>query len=547
MGRPDCLLLTVVWIHSTWLPGAALGADDGTASHTPQQVARQIDRIIDKQLAAHNVPSSPLADDAELLRRASLDITGRIPAMKELDELLEVAATGRSTLIDRLMTSADYGQHFGTLWHNLISGRETSMARPPDTRRLADWLTAAFNQNRPWNLMARHILTAQGSHGDNPATIFFTLNGDSRGAPQPNVIAGSTGQLFLGVQLQCAECHDHPFSDWSQEDFWGVAAFFSRVENSGNKGGAKRTITESPLESQQQPAIVIPAASFTNVGASVSARLPFATESRPAVESGTRNSTPPTTPLLREVFADWLTSPNNPFFARNLVNRLWAHFFGRGLVNPLNDFRQENPPSHPELLDLLSREFIASGFDQQHLIRCICQSRAYQRTSRPTPGNADDEVLFSHMSIKILTPEMLLDSLSLAVGTEVLSPTRPPMDFRNPLLPLYSPREQFVNLFRTLPKNGDPTEYTHGVPQRLVLMNEQLFNAQTPVVVRLINERVDAKNGIEHLYLASLSRLPTQQESQDAKRFIAAATCLQEGLDGVLWTLLNRSEFILNH
>ncbi len=507
-------------------------------------VARQIDRLIDEQLAEKDISASPRATDAEFLRRVFLDMAGRIPSENEAREFLDSRDSDkRAELIERLLASPRYGQRFGTEWHNLFVGRETSMARPPDTRLLSAWLTKAFNENRPWNELVTQILTAKGSYAKNPAGIFFTLNGDSRGIPQPNVITGTVSQLFLGVQLQCAECHGHPYSHWSQTDFWKIAAFFGQVSQSSNKGGAKREIKETPLKPNQRAVIKIPESSFTNVGREIEAALPG--DGRDSHNADARNADAKLGP--RETFAAWLTSADNPYFALTIVNRLWAQFFGRGLVDPLNGFREDNEPSHPELLELLSREFVASGFDQKHLIRCLCNSPAYQRTSQALPKNRNDSTGLSHMNIKVLSAEALLDSLAIAFGREMLSAERPKMNFRNPLLPLYSPREKFIRLFQTNRKFSDATEYTRGVPQLLFLMNQPQFNAGAPFVKQLAADGNNPLQNIDRLYLATLSRRPSEQERDASIRFVKQQPTPREGYDGVLWTLINRSEFNVNH
>ena len=542
-------LYLVLWVIVP--PASGVAASNALTPGRAGEIAARIDSLIQHRLIQERIPPSPVCNDAEFLRRAALTLTGQIPAVAATESFLtDQNSEKRRQLIDRLLQSEFYGQHFANTWNRLFTGRETGMARPPDTRLLRKWLVAAFNQNRSWNQLAREILTASGTHGEQPATIFFTLHGNSRGIPEPNVITNAAGTLFLGIELQCAECHDHPFRRWSQQDYWGLAAFFSRVKDSGNKGGVKRWIRETAREPDQPVVIDIPAASFTNVGTAVEARLPD-------TEVDLSGTVSP-----RQAFAAWATSSSNPWFARNLANRIWAHCFGRGLLHPLDGFTREagdasdsettshsTPahPTHPEVLDLLASELTASGFDQHHLLRCICLSEAWQRTSRALPENEDDTLLYSHRSATVLSSEMLADSLSVAWGSPVLSDTRPKMNFRNPLLPLYSPREKFVRLFRTLPKDADHTQYTHGVPQLLFLMNSPALNRDAPVVTQLLQAETATSDAIEHLYHATLTRPPTAEELTAAADFVASLESRRDGLEGVLWTLLNRSEFIINH
>ena len=519
--------------------------------HAVQSIARQIDQLVSRRLAAEGLPPSPLSSDSVFVRRAFLTLTGRIPTVQDTVGFLDdAAADKRLKLIDRLLASPSYGEHFANHWHRLLTGREFGMARPPDTRLLATWLAEEFNANRPWNELATRILLAEGTHGKQPATIFFTLHGNSRGIPEPNVIATTAGKLFLGLDLECAECHDHPFRNWSQQEFWSLAAFFSRVQDSGNKGGTKRWIKETPLEPGQAPALAIPESSFTNVGMKVAARLPDPVKT----ELDGRSS-------LRSVYAAWMTSDENPFFARNLANRIWAHCFGRGLMNPLDGFRRDPnrtvtaqddqsrraQVTHPELLQLLATEFVAAGFDQKHLLRCICSSKTWQRGSEPLAQNQHDLELYSHRTPTVMTAEVLLDSLTVAWGDALLSDQRPKMDFRNPLLPLYSPREEFLHLFRTLPKDADQTKYTQGIPQLLFLMNSPELNSEPPLVDQLVRVQTDVASAVEQLYLAALARRPSREELSDALDFIQGQQTPRDGLVGVFWTLFNRSEFMINH
>lgn len=239
---------------------------------------------------------------------------------------------------------------------------------------------------------------------------------------------------------------------------------------------------------------------------------------------------------FRPRFAEWATASENPYFARAAVNRLWAHFFGRGFVNPLDNFDESNPPSHPELLDRLAKEFTSSGFDLKHLARCIANSKTYQRTHLPTPGNEADTVAFSHMAVKVLTPEALFDSRALATrgGTE-----RP------------EAREQFTRTFR-FDDESSPTEYIQGIPQLLRLMNAPVVGSAkgdrgTTNIERLISSSTDRTEAITTLFLAALSRRPTASEVELMSDYLSRRKDDREGYRGVLWILLNSSEFALNH
>ena len=249
---------------------------------------------------------------------------------------------------------------------------------------------------------------------------------------------------------------------------------------------------------------------------------------------------------FRPTFAAWATAADNPYFARAAVNRLWAHFFGRGFVNPLDGFNETNPASHPELLQRLAREFASSGFDLKHLARCITTSKAYQRTSRPLPGNESDVKAFSHMTVKVLTPEVVYDSL--AVVTSVDKNDFPiPAGKKGKGGPggLGLSRETFVRYFRN-GEGTDATEYLQGIPQHLRLMNAPMLNRGAPVVDRLSRSETSQTEAIEALYLTVLSRRPTTGETRLMGGYLSRRNNAREGYSGVLWILLNCSEFALN-
>jgi hypothetical protein len=520
-------------------------------SRDARKLAADIDRLINARLAAETIPASPSADDAEFLRRVYLDLTGRIPTAEKATAFLESKdPEKRSKLIDELLASSDYGQHFGNVWRNLVIRRDANMIRPPDTEPFARWLADNFNQNRGWDKLVSELLTVEGSTVEKPQGVYFVLNGDSRGNPEANIIASSTVQLFLGVQMQCAECHDHPFAPWKQSDYWGVAAFFGKVKNAGAaKGGAGGGITESGTAKAGKGAadtpkvaanasIIIPSTAFKSVGKVVKAKFPQGAE--PKLQDSES---------FRPAFAQWLTSPENKYFAPNAVNRLWAHLLGKGFVTPVNDFSADNPPSHPELLELLAKEFIAAGYDQKHLIRCICNSRTYQRTSQPLAANKMDNRLFSHVEVKVMSSDVLYTSLTIALERKDLfaAPAKAPAAKKGQPQATTSGMQQFLTAFNTKEDGADATEFSHGIPQALRLMNQLPFNSGGAIVERLVKSGKKSDEIIRSLFLATLSRLPSDEEMQELTTYVARKKNTHDVYCGVLWTLVNRSEFILNH
>jgi hypothetical protein len=275
-------------------------------------------------------------------------------------------------------------------------------------------------------------------------------------------------------------------------------------------------------------------------------RLPEHDQLRPPKLLGGAVLQPAAGVPLRRALAEWLTAPENPYFARAMVNRMWGHFFGRGLVNPVDDMHEGNPPSHPELLAELTRQFIASGFDLKYLSRAICSTDAYQRTSRPLEGNARDQELFSRMAIKVLTPEQLFDSLTALTGGTGRpggGPGRAPFNSRN------DPRHEFVAFFRS-EGDPDPTSYDRGIPQLLRMMNSPQFlgpRTEDVILRQLAQPGVSPEQVIEGLYLRVLARRPEAEERRILDDFIHRHRDPQQAYAEVLWALLNSSEFILNH
>ncbi len=595
--RPSAWVAFVVVLI---VPPASAADPRPGKSNEPQTVARAIDRLLDKRLAEAKIPASPPADDAEFLRRVSIDLTGRIPTLERARAFLESSDPDkRSQVIEELLASREHGLHFATLWRNLIAPSNPVKGKPaPD--RFTPWLAEQFQRNRGWDQIVSDLLTAEGDLGRDVQTTFILANSESF-QPQANLLAGSTARFFLGVQVRCAECHDHPFAEWKQSDFWGLAAFFGRLRNTSQKGPPFLLTEDLDPSASARPtgaAIVIPSGAGKGAGQTVKAR--FLLGAQPTF---------PDEGKLRPALAAWVTSAENPFFARALVNRQWSWLFGRGFVNPVDDFREGNPISHPELLQLLAEEFRSSGHDLKHLLRCICNSQAYQRTSRPLPANAADHKLFSHMVIKPLSPEAFYDSLSLVTGASmpkdgmkkpgpvnkpgakgqapIVKPGAKPTDpAAKPVKKMPEPggkpapkppepggkpapkppepgnkpggkvpapvgtsesREDFVAFFRTQGEVTEENVFGQGIPQFLKRLNGDLFNRGSPLIGRLVQSGASEEQVIESLYLATLTRRPTAEERELMSGYLAKRGNREQGYAGVLWILLNSGEFVLNH
>jgi hypothetical protein len=499
----------------------ASAADKPTAA----EMARHIDRAIEQKLTAEKVPPSPRADDAEFLRRAALDITGVIPSAERVTAFLDSKDPNkREKLLDDLLASPQYGRHMADVWQHLLLPRDS------DNRRLqpgplVTWLEESFNANKGWDRIVRDLLTATGTQDESPAVTYFLAN------PTVDKQTDSVARLFLGVQLQCAQCHNHPFTRWKQDDYWAMAAFFMKVRpdrvNQAAKAGNSPGISEN--------------------GKGKPPRLPEAARTVPAKffqgEQPRLDRDAPSRPVL----ADWIVSPKNPFFARAMVNRTWAQFFGRGFVNPVDDLRQDNTPSHPELLQNLAESFAAGSFDLKVLIKGICLSETYNRTSRPAAGNEKDETLFSHVLVKPLTPEQLYDSLNVVLGSAPRGRETPGGKGQVGRRLAGGPREQFIAFFAA-DEGALATEYHAGIPQALRLMNAPQMNNTNAVAASLAQGQRTPAQVVEQLYLSTLSRRPTAEETKRLTTYVEKHDgAPRQAYGDIVWAVLNSSEFALNH
>ena len=490
---------------------------------TSAEVSARIDKLINDNLADSNIPPSSRATDSEFLRRVYLDLAGRIPTAEEAKTFLDsVDAEKRSKLVDNLLAGKDYARHFADIWQGLLISKNTDarrVQRPPFT----DWITTQFEKNRPYNELVRDILTATGPQDKNPATTFWLTQ------VTVDRMTDTIGKVFLGSQIQCAQCHNHPFTGWKQDEYWGMAAFVMKV--AARPPGNKQTT--SP-EVRETPRVVKGKKNLPESVKFVDAK--FFGGAKPKVKE---------TDPLRPVLADWLCASDNPYLAKATVNRLWALMFGRGLVHPVDNINDTNPASHPQLLDELTAQFQAGGFDLRAMLRAMALSETYQRSSKPVPGN--QEVLseaYARMPIKVLTPEQLFDSIVTVLGTPdtPAAAKRAAAQKKNPNAA--GPRQQFLALFEGDP-DADATEYLAGIPQVLSLMNSPRMNAPS-AAVRLTQGLGNAE-AVDKLYLATLSRRPTGEEREKALKVVRQSDTPRQALGDVLWALMNSTAFASNY
>jgi hypothetical protein len=511
---------------------------------TAAELARQIDVHVGRALAAKKIPVSPKSDDAEFLRRVYLDVAGVIPSLDAVEAFLDdTRFDKRARLIDGLLSAEEYARHMTDQWREFLIPNTAAAARRRHETGI-QWLEEAFRTNRPYDEFIRGVLTADGMQRNNGATTFLLTHQSLDEATD------RLSRVLLGVQITCAQCHDHPFADWKQDDYWGTAAFFSKVKHQYERIEKVEHYGVSEM-GDRKPIMTPP--SFKQV--------------EPTFLGGLRPKLDPARPYL-PVFVDWLASAENPYFARAFANRLWRKLMGRGLVEPVDDLRDANPGTHPELLALLGEQFRLNGFDVHYLIRAMTLSETYQRTSRPLDANRDDREWYSHMPVKVLTPYMLGDSIQTVMRLGDPPPATPapsapvarlaqaaasgkpvpevPDDKLRAAQRLRSTRDQFASFFRG-EENPAPTAYETGMPQALRLMNSQDMFRGSRVVAALGRKYERPESMIEPIYLAVLARRPTEEERRIALGYVKAQPEAPRALNDVVWALLNGTEFVTNH
>ncbi len=505
--------------------------DKPTKKLDVQGLANLIDKHIEDRLSAEQIQTSPEAGDAEFLRRVYLDVLGVIPSAEKTEAFLTSKDPNkRAKLIDELLADPRFGKSFAEQWANLMLPVETNNRRL-NREPFEKWLTAQFNDNKPLDKLAFDIINASGKQNENGAVTYYLANASV------DKITDNVTKMFLGVQLQCAQCHDHPFVEWKQVEYWGMAQFFVNVTLTLNPNqAAKKGMSPGIYEKPPKPA---------KRGKRTRARrLRLPKEAKKVVASFLQDKTDlklKADDERRPVLAKWITSPENPYFAKAMVNRFWDHMFGRGVVRQTDDMHDGNPPTHPELLENLTAQLKAADFDAKHLLRGILNSKTYQRTSMPVAGNKEDPELYSHRRIRVLSPEQLHDSLKAVLGKKVV---RPQKGRRRPGT---GPRDQFIAFFRTS-ENASLLDYQAGIPQALRLMNSRDMNTLA-AAARIMGE-VDSKKPediVTRIYLTALSRKPNAEELARLKTYVSQQDNPRNAYSDILWAVLNTSEFALNH
>ncbi len=489
-----------------------------------QPAVNFIDTLVFARLKRLNIAPSGPASDAEFLRRVYLDVIGTLPTPAETRKFLaDKRADRRARLVDELLERPEFADYWALKWADLLRVDRQALGHK---RAYAyyRWIQGSLAANKPLDQFAREIVTAEGSPEDSAPAAFYKV------VTKPGDRAGTLSQVFLGVRIACAECHHHPYERWGQTDYYGMTAYFAPLAFKPSPRGELLVASGAATAKHPRTGQMVPA--FT-----LGTKLPAAP---PAFDGDPRLA-----------LADWMVSADNPWFARNLANRVWAHFLGRGLVEPVDDVRDTNPPSHPELLDALAKDLAGHKFDLKHLIRTITASHVYQLSTKPNATNADDELNFSRALFRRIDAEVLLDMVSQTTGV----PERfegMPAGTRAIQLWDSKTNHYFLKLFGR-PSRASACECERvqepGVSQVLHLMNSPEIQAKLShpngTVAKLV--QTFGKDGplVEELYLTFLCRLPTDTERATAAKYLARFPGQrQQAAEDLAWGLLNSLEFV---
>ena len=497
--------------------------------------ANFVDKHVNAKLKQMSIVPSGSCTDDEFVRRAYLDCVGRMPTVAETKAFLaDKDAAKRDKLIDTLVDLPEFADFWALKWADVLrSSRKTIQVK--GSYGFQAWLRGHFLANTPVDRIVREIVTSSGNTFSNPPANYYRI------AKDPQSLAETTAQLFLGVRMQCAKCHNHPFERWTQDDYYGMAAWFARV-----KTKPEPTIGAKPAT----PAVGAEVVFSARDGEVTQPRTQKTMKPR-YIGVGDADVKPGED--RREALADWLTKPENPFFAKSVANRVWFHLMGKGIVDPVDDFRDSNPSCNDELLDALAKDFAAHKYDMKYLVRTIMKSRTYQLSAQPTETNRDDGKYFSHAVTKLLTAEQLLDALcdvtavpekfaGLPAGTRAIQ--LPDGEVNHPFLKTFGQparelaceceRESDGNLAQALQLINGPT------------VNEKIRNPNNRLG-KLLTAKASEDDMLTELYYAALARPPFEDEKKLALAHVAKGTDKRKAWEDVMWALINTREFLFRH
>jgi hypothetical protein len=515
-------------------PGAG-----GSSSTLVPHPSSLVDPPLFAKLRRLGITPSPVCSDAAFLRRVTLDLTGTLPTAEEARRFLASHDPNRRRkLIEALLERPEYVDAWTYKLGDLLRCSRHSLGGKGMTA-FHRFLRDAVARNRRWDVVVREMITARGSLWDvGPANYYGVGSG-------PEEWAENTSQVFLGVRIQCARCHNHPFDRWTRADYYGFAAFFGRLKTKegGERGDKAVFVADEGEVKHPKTGDVMPARPLGEVRPPASASAGGRPSAHPRPDDADR----------REALARWLTAPENPWFARSIVNRLWGHLMGRGLIEPVDDLRATNPASNEAALQSLASDFIANDYDLKHTLRVICDSATYQLSSELNATNQYDEMQFSHHLVRRLGAEQILDAVVQATGVPEKFPGVP-LGTRAAQLPDTAVPSYFLDLF------GRPAravacecerEMAPNLAQTLHIMNGDSVNAKIRApegrLAKLLETRKTDDQVLEELFLSTLTRLPTPRERRSALDAIRDAPSRKEAFSDLHWALLNSREFLFSH
>lgn len=524
---PGEAVILVTYRNKTAVFRAILPAVQQYATGKKYADENWIDQLIQTKLDTLRIPVSPASKDEEFARRAFLDITGTLPNSSELKTFLaDASADKRSKLVEGLLVRPAYSDYSALVWSDILRVDRQALGTK-QAYAYYRWLKNSFSENKPLDKLAFEILSAQGYLDEHPEGSFYKV------IKNPGELSSSFAQIFLGVRIACAECHHHPFDKWTQADYLGMQSFFTGVRY---KNAGKREIL---LGDNTSP----------GSNARYKEKVFAHALGQPIPEMQPKGD-------ARQLFAQWVVSPDNQWFARNAANRIWAHLFGHGLVEPIDDFRDTNPASHPELLAKLANHLIQNKYDVKALIKLITASETYQRSSTPIPGNESDEWNYSRFLLKSMPAEVLFDAISQTTGV--------PGDFEG-----YPAGTRAIQLWDSryqdyfLKVHGRPLRVSScscerqkepGIAQVLHELNSpelhRKLSHEQGKIARLVAGKFSQKEIVDELFLSYFSRFPTKGEFDLATEILAkakGAASKREALEDLAWGMMNSLEFLFNH
>lgn len=490
----------------------------------PEITGNYIDQLVGKKLNQLRILPSGLCTDEEFLRRVTIDITGQLPTEEEYNQFMgDAGEDKRAALIERLLARKEFSEIWAMKFAQLLMIKSSNNVSYKSAFLYNQWLTDNFAKNVPLDQMVRELLGATGGTFSNPATNYYQIERDTLKR------AENVAQVFMGIRTQCAQCHNHPLDRWTMDDYYGFAAFFCQTGTKNAEDYREKIIYDRRSGEVKNPV-------------SGKTMVPQFLGGEPVDTKGQDR---------RVVVAEWLTSPENPYFSTSIANRVWAHFMGVGTVDPVDDIRVSNPPTNPELFQELGNKLAEYQFDFRQLVRDICNSKAYQRSASPNESNRSDTRNYAYAVVRRIPAEMMLDCVSQITNTNE--------KFRG--LPLGARAVQiadgrtstyFLDTFGRAPRetvcdceaSTDPS-----LSQALHLLNGSSTNGkitQGKVVEELLKDATPAQ-ALDRLYVRCLSRYPTEAEKADLLSAIESSPSPKEGLEDVFWAILNSREFVFNH